>query len=205
MNRSKGARPVPGDLPRSRRRAFAVLRFIYQAFWVSARAQAHVFLLDEAGSVPLTRYARAHTLADRLVLARVPGARRLVRLLESPGGSGYEFLAERAWHYFRRGELSRIEHAVGQPTPLPQHRPRVDLRLKNGTRVETKSWRGWDWISEKNQGAMLDHLEEQVATYLGGRGKSLRVEFDAVVPGPAEMLLKRLQKKYGDRLWFGAI
>jgi RHS repeat-associated protein len=150
-------------------------------------------------AVPL-RVVRRDARVTALMEAGILGARRL-----RAGTSGGDFQIDRAWHYFQRGELSRIEHAVGTPRANRAHRPRVDLRLTDATRVELKSWRGFDTLPRNIQDDMLRRLREQVPTYLGGRGRYLRVEFDEVVPDRARLILERLQRTYGDRLWFGAV
>src|SRR5438128_3275820 len=96
-------------------------------------------------------------------------ARRLLRNVQN-GRPGAEFQAQRAYHYFQEGRLQSIEHPVGTRNWNGQ-RPRVDLRLFDGARVEVKSWTGFDYMSPQAQRGMVGRLGNQVQTYLGGRGR----------------------------------
>jgi hypothetical protein len=140
-----------------------------------------------------------------MVAAGVPGARNLLKKVQN-GASGSTFQAQRSYSYFKQDLLDSIEHPVGTKS-WNGKRPTVDLRLKDGTRVEVKSWPGWDFSHPKAQQAQLLHLQEQVKTYLGGRGRKMVVEFDGTVPAEADQLLQRLRGQLapGRTLEWGAV
>ena len=52
---------------------------------------------------------------------------------------------------------------------------------------------------------MLGRLGGQAHTYLGGRSRNLIVEFDQMIPLPAQDLLNQLQGVYGNRLQWAVI
>jgi intein/homing endonuclease len=141
--------------------------------------------------------ARAQAGAQELVNSGVPGAQRLLNLLNSNAvnKSGYVFQVRRAHYYQRHGQLRAVEARVS-----PNNERRVDMRLTDGLRVEAKSWRNFDYFSQPRQDGMLNGLRDQVGAYLQTPGSRLRIEFDKVIPDRVQQALDALKLEFGDRL-----
>jgi hypothetical protein len=147
------------------------------------------------------RIARGQARA--LDAAGIPGGRRLLNeLYSNKRKSGYIFQTQRAYRYYRRGELQAVETRVS-----PDNKRRLDIRLMSGQRVEVKSWVNFDasCTEQTARDRMLQHLREQVELYLRTPGSRLRIEFNEVTPPAARELIMRLKATYGDRLTWRTI
>jgi hypothetical protein len=87
---------------------------------------------------------------------------------------GTWFQTRRAIAYFRRGELAAIEAEAGTG--------RIDLVLTNGLQIDTKSWLGWNRISETLKQDRLATLGQQIETYLSNPEARLLLEFRKWIP-----------------------
>jgi hypothetical protein len=145
--------------------------------------------------------ARAIRQATEMRNAGVPGARRLLRQLKSDKYSpsqkgGYIFQTRRAYAYFRNGQLRAIESKIANGG-------RPDIILKDGTRIDTKSWPGFEFEKRADRRqARLNELSERVDRYLETPGSRLRLEFQFKSKMPSEIRSRLLELKgiYGRRL-----
>jgi hypothetical protein len=130
-----------------------------------------------------------------LVARGVRGAARLLSDMTHPLMNvwrGAYFLAKRVMYYANHpgGSLLRaIELGVGGGR-------RFDILLRNGLRIDCKSWLGWDTLSAAVKKLRLAELEQQIAAYLRARGSRLMLEFDKIIPGEVLAKLRELAPKY---------
>jgi hypothetical protein len=172
----------------------------YHTYYVSASEDGASVWAHNTYGTGKSRSGRRLTLKDRmrvLVNNGIPGAKRLLKSLNS-NAPGARYQAKRAWNYYRSGWLDRIEHRVG-----PGKTFRIDLRLRNGQRIEAKSWRVWDSLPQKFRNNRLLDLKTQVNNYLQTRGSRLRLEFQFPIPNEVQNALQQLKGVFGNRLDWG--
>ena len=69
----------------------------------------------------------------------------------------------------------------------------MDIKLKDGTLVDAKSWPNWDSESPNDKQERIDKLRQAIRTYLAGTSSRLRLEFRYPVPGEVDTLLQDLR------------
>ena len=123
------------------------------------------------------------------------GLSRTIRMMETAGANwrGAYFQAERFLHYYYSGQLVGTELRMGARA-LGR---RADLLLRNGLRIETKSWYyGWNSLGAAVRQARVDKLAEQIRAYLRRPGSRLLIEFEGSIPSEVLAELRNLAVTY---------
>jgi hypothetical protein len=170
---------------------------------------------NQKTTVGLTEYgmARFHELSGEESIGAIrnlpgiPGINLLVSKMRSRAYNvwkGAYFQAKRTMAYFREGKLQAVEFRLGVGAK------RGDILLKDGLRVECKSWPGWGDLSPGIKNKRLAELEQQIADYLHPTGSRMLLEFDGAIPPDVLTKLTEWAQTYnggqfGNRLFWNPI